>query len=149
MGGVEPVVNIQGVPSGQLKLTGEILADIHQGKIAKWSVLKIAQLNGGVKLPNAPITPVYGSDASGTTSVFTTYLSQVSESWKAGLGANTSANWPAGQGGKGNEGVAALDLFIIGRVRVSSSTDTFGIVPLEALASGLPVQRCQCRDLRT
>ncbi|QFU15513.1 phosphate ABC transporter substrate-binding protein PstS [Microvirga thermotolerans] len=107
MGGVVPVVNIAGVGPGQLKLTGEILADIFQGKIAKWSDARIAKLNEGVKLPDAPITPVYRSDASGTTNVFTTYLSQVSEAWKADLGANAAVNWPVGQGGKGNEGVAA------------------------------------------
>ncbi|MGO4573246.1 phosphate ABC transporter substrate-binding protein PstS [Microvirga sp. 2TAF3] len=107
MGGVVPVVNIAGVNAGQLKLTGEVLADIFQGKIAKWSDPKIAKLNDGVKLPDAAITPVYRSDASGTTNVFTTYLSQVSGSWKSDLGANTTVNWPVGQGGKGNEGVAA------------------------------------------
>jgi phosphate transport system substrate-binding protein len=107
MGGVVPVVNLQGVAAGQLKLTGEVLADIFQGKIAKWSDPKIAALNQGVKLPDAPITPVYRSDASGTTSIFTSYLSQVSESWKSGLGANTTVSWPICQGRKGNEGVAA------------------------------------------
>jgi phosphate transport system substrate-binding protein len=107
MGGVVPVVNIQGVAAGQLKLTGEVLADIFQGKIAKWSDAKIAALNQGVKLPDATITPVYRSDASGTTSIFTTYLSDVSASWKNDLGANTTVSWPIGQGGKGNEGVAA------------------------------------------
>jgi len=107
MGGAVPVLNIQGVTSGQIKLTGEVLADIFQGKIAKWSDQKIAALNQGVKLPDAAITPVYRSDASGTTSIFTTYLSQVSAAWKADLGANTTVSWPVGQGGKGNEGVAA------------------------------------------
>lgn len=107
MGGVVPIVNVQGAGAGQIKLTGEVLADIFQGKIAKWSDPKIAGLNEGMKLPDATITPVYRSDASGTTNIFTSYLSQVSETWKSGLGANTSVNWPAGQGGKGNEGVAA------------------------------------------
>ncbi|KLK92867.1 phosphate ABC transporter substrate-binding protein [Microvirga vignae] len=107
MGAVVPVVNIQGVQAGQLKLTGQVLADIFQGKIAKWNDPKIAQLNAGVNLPNANITPVYRSDSSGTTSVFTTYLSQVSEAWKNEFGANTTISWPIGQGGKGNEGVAA------------------------------------------
>nr|WP_255616596.1 phosphate ABC transporter substrate-binding protein PstS [Microvirga puerhi] len=107
MGGVVPVVNIAGVNAGQLKLTGDVLADIFQGKIAKWNDAKIAKLNEGLKLPDAAITPVYRSDASGTTNVFTTYLSQVSPSWKTDLGANTSVSWPVGQGGKGNEGVAA------------------------------------------
>jgi phosphate transport system substrate-binding protein len=104
---VVPVVNISGIASGQIKLTGEVLADIFQGKIAKWSDPKIAALNEGLKLPDAAITPVYRSDASGTTSIFTTYLSQVSEAWKSDLGANTTVSWPVGQGGKGNEGVAA------------------------------------------
>jgi phosphate transport system substrate-binding protein len=107
MGGVVPVINIQGVATGQLKLTGEVLAGIFQGKIAKWSDAKIAALNQGVKLPDAPITPVYRSDASGTTNIFTTYLSDISASWKDDLGANTTVSWPIGQGGKGNEGVAA------------------------------------------
>jgi len=110
MGGVVPVYNIQGVPAGQMKLTGEVLADIFNGKISKWNDAKIAQLNQGVTLPDATITPVYRSDGSGTTSVFTTYLSQVSEAWKSGPGAGSSVQWPVGQGGKGNEGVAALVL---------------------------------------
>jgi phosphate transport system substrate-binding protein len=108
MGGVVPVVNLAGVSSGQLKLTGEILADIFNGKISKWNDPKIAGINSGVKLPDATITPMYRSDGSGTTNVFTTYLSQVSESWKSGPGAGTAVEWPVGQGGKGNEGVAAL-----------------------------------------
>jgi phosphate transport system substrate-binding protein len=108
MGGVVPVYNIQGVPTGHLKLTGEVLADIFNGKIAKWNDAKIAQINQGVTLPDATITPVYRSDGSGTTNVFTTYLSQVSATWKSGPGAGSSVQWPVGQGGKGNEGVAAL-----------------------------------------
>ncbi|XOC83274.1 phosphate ABC transporter substrate-binding protein PstS (plasmid) [Microvirga sp. M2] len=107
MGAVVPVVNIQGIQAGQIKLTGQVLADIFQGKIAKWNDPKIAELNAGVNLPSANITPVYRSDSSGTTSVFSTYLSQVSEGWKSELGAGTTINWPVGQGGKGNEGVAA------------------------------------------
>jgi len=107
MGAVVPVINVQGIEPGKLKLTGTVLADMFQGKIVKWNDAKIAQLNPDLKLPDANITPIYRSDSSGTTSVFTTYLSQVSESWKSGLGAGTTINWPAGQGGKGNEGVAA------------------------------------------
>ena len=107
MGGVVPVVNIPGVEPGKLKLTGEIVADIYAGKIAKWSDARIAKLNEGVKLPDANITPVYRSDASGTTNIFTTYLSQVSEPWKKEFGAATTVSWPVGQGGKGNEGVTA------------------------------------------
>jgi phosphate transport system substrate-binding protein len=108
MGGVVPVVNVQGVTNGQLKLTGEVLADIYSGKITKWNDGPIAQLNPGVTLPAATITPVYRSDGSGTTSIFTTYLSEASAAWKSGAGAGSSVQWPAGQGGKGNEGVAAL-----------------------------------------
>jgi phosphate transport system substrate-binding protein len=108
MGGVVPVYNVQGVAAGQMKLTGEVLADIFNGKISKWNDAKIAQINQGVTLPDATITPVYRSDGSGTTSVFTTYLSQVSEAWKSSPGAGASVQWPVGQGGKGNEGVAAL-----------------------------------------
>ena len=107
LGGVVPVVNIPGIESGQIKLTGEVLADIYRGQIKKWNDAKIADLNKGVKLPDAAITPVYRSDASGTTSIFTTYLSEASAAFKSALGANTAIDWPAGQGGKGNEGVAA------------------------------------------
>src|SRR6476620_3682189 len=98
MGGVVPVVNTPGVEPGKLKLTGEIVADIYAGKIAKWSDARIAKLNEGVKLPDANITPVYRSDASGTTHIFTTYLSQVSEPWKKEFGAATTVSWPVGQG---------------------------------------------------
>jgi phosphate transport system substrate-binding protein len=107
MGGVVTVVNIAGVEPGKLKLTGEIIADIYAGKIAKWSDARIAKLNEGVKLPEANITPVYRSDASGTTNIFTSYLSQASEAWKKEFGAATTVSWPVGQGGKGNEGVTA------------------------------------------
>ena len=107
MGGVVPVVNIPGVEPGKLKLTGEILADIYAGKIAKWTDPRIAKLNDGLKLPDTNITPVYRSDASGTTSIFTTYLTQASETWKKEYGAATTISWPVGQGGKGNEGVTA------------------------------------------
>lgn len=107
LGGVVAIVNIQGLATGELKLTGEVLADIYRGEIRKWTDPKIAALNPGVKLPDANITPVYRSDGSGTTSIFTTYLSDVSPQWKSSFGAGTTANWPVGQGGKGNEGVAA------------------------------------------
>jgi len=107
MGGVVPVFNLQGVETRALKLTGEVLADIFNGRITKWNDGKIAALNAGVNLPNATITPVYRSDGSGTTSVFTTYLAEVSSNWKSGPGVGTTVQWPVGQGGKGNEGVAA------------------------------------------
>ncbi|WP_192285315.1 phosphate ABC transporter substrate-binding protein PstS, partial [Methylorubrum zatmanii] len=102
-----PVVNIAGIEPGKLHLTGEIIAEIYAGKILKWSDAKIAKINEGLKLPDANITPVYRSDASGTTNIFTTYLSSVSEAWKKDFGAATTVSWPVGQGGKGNEGVTA------------------------------------------
>ncbi|HEY8566517.1 MAG TPA: phosphate ABC transporter substrate-binding protein PstS [Beijerinckiaceae bacterium] len=106
LGGVVPVVNIQGLQTGQLKLTGELLADIYRGEIKRWSDPKIKEINAGVNLPDAAITPVYRSDGSGTTSIFTSYLAEVSPAWKSSLGTGTTVNWPTGQGGKGNEGVA-------------------------------------------
>ena len=107
LGGVVPIVNVQGLKSGELKLTGEILADIYRGQVKKWNDPRIAEINQGVTLPDANITPVYRSDGSGTTSIFTDYLSSVSPEWKNALGMGTTVNWPVGQGGKGNEGVAA------------------------------------------
>ena len=107
IGGVVPVVHIQGISKGQLKLTGSLLADIYLGKVSKWNDPAIVALNPGVKLPDAAITAVHRSDGSGTTFNFTHYLSQVSPAWKAGPSEGTSVNWTGGVGGKGNEGVAA------------------------------------------
>ncbi len=107
MGGVVPVVNIAGIKPGELKLSGPILADIYLGKIAKWDDAAIAKLNPGLKLPGDKITVVARSDGSGTTFIFTHYLSQVSPDWKTKVGNNTSVSWPSGVGGKGNEGVAS------------------------------------------
>lgn len=107
IGGVVPVVSVEGVAPGQLKLTGDTLAEIYLGKITKWNDPKLAADNKGVKLPDAPITVVHRSDGSGTTFIFVTYLSQVNAEWKASVGADTSVAWPTGMGGKGNEGVAA------------------------------------------
>ena len=110
MGGVVPVVNIEGVKPGELKLTGKALADIYLGKISKWSDPEIAALNKGLKLPNSTITVVNRSDGSGTTFIFTNYLSKVSQEWKEKVGNDKSVAWPAptGAGGKGNEGVASF-----------------------------------------
>jgi phosphate transport system substrate-binding protein len=106
IGGVVPVVNIPGVKPGQLKFTGKLLADIYLGKIKRWDDPAIARLNPGVKLPKDSIFPVRRADGSGTTFIFTNYLSKVSPEWASKVGNNTSVNWPVGQGGKGNEGVA-------------------------------------------
>ncbi len=107
IGGVVPVINVAGVTPGQLKLSGEVLAAIYQGKIAKWNDPKIVADNSGVNLPDQPITVVHRSDGSGTTFIFTTYLSQVSTDWMRGVGAAPAVEWPVGTGGKGNEGVAS------------------------------------------
>ncbi len=106
MGGVVPVVNIAGITPGELKLDGAALAGIYMGKIASWNDAAIAALNPGVKLPAQSIAVVHRSDGSGTTFLFTNYLSQVSPEWKSAVGFNTAVEWPVGLGGKGNEGVA-------------------------------------------
>lgn len=108
IGGVVPVVNIQGVAPGQLKLTGQVLGDIFLGKIAKWSDPAIKLLNPSLALPDAAITPVRRADGSGTTFIFTNYLSKVNTEWQTKVGEGTAVNWPVGAGGKGNEGVAAF-----------------------------------------
>jgi phosphate transport system substrate-binding protein len=107
MGAVVPIVNIPDVKSDELKLSGELLAEIFAGRIAKWNDPKIAGLNPDLKLPNLAIAPVHRADGSGTTFVFTSYLSAVSPEWKDKVGASTSVNWPAGAGARGNDGVAA------------------------------------------
>nr|WP_274607317.1 phosphate ABC transporter substrate-binding protein PstS [Paracraurococcus ruber] len=106
MGSVVLIVNLPGVADNALRLTPEVLADLFLGKIARWNDARVAELNKDLRLPNLPVAPVYRADASGTTFVFTTYLSRVSEAWKAGPGAATSVQWPGGQGARGNEGVA-------------------------------------------
>jgi phosphate transport system substrate-binding protein len=107
MGGVVPVVNLDGVTSGSLKLDGATLADIYLGKITKWNDPAIVALNKDLKLPDQDITVVHRSDGSGTSFIFTNYLSKVSPDWKSSVGVGTSVAWKAGTGGKGNEGVAS------------------------------------------
>ena len=107
IGGVVPIVNLEGIAPGQLRFTGPVLADIYLGKIKSWNDKAIADLNPGVKLPADPITVVRRSDGSGTTFIWTDYLSKVSPEWKTKVGAGTAVSWPEGVGGKGNEGVAA------------------------------------------
>jgi phosphate transport system substrate-binding protein len=118
MGGVVPVVNLESVAPGQLKLTGKVLADIYLGRIGTWNDPQIAALNAGVKLPSQPITVVHRADGSGTTFIFTNYLSKVSGEWKDKVGNNASVSWPAptSTGGKGNEGVASFVQRIKGSV---------------------------------
>ena len=107
IGGVVPVVNLAGIEPGTLRFNGTVLADIFLGKIAKWDDAAIAALNPGVTLPSQRITVVHRSDGSGTTFNFVNYLSKVSPEWKSQVGEGTAVKWPAGVGGKGNEGVAA------------------------------------------
>ncbi len=109
IGGVVPVVNIEGIKPGQVKLSGELLADVFSGAIAKWNDKRIAEMNPGIALPDAAITVVHRADGSGTTAVFTDYLAKVNANWKSTVGAGAAVKWPAASsvGGKGNEGVAA------------------------------------------
>jgi phosphate transport system substrate-binding protein len=108
IGGVVPVVNLPGIRSGQIKLTGTQLADIYRGVIKKWNDPLIAKTNPGVPLPNLPITVVHRSDGSGTTFLFTSYLTMKAAHWAQQVGGNDSVQWPTGLGGKGNDGVAAF-----------------------------------------
>jgi phosphate transport system substrate-binding protein len=106
IGGDVPVVNLDGIKSADLTLDGATLANIFLGKIAKWDDPAIAKLNPSVKLPSQAIAVIHRSDGSGTTFIWTDYLSKVSTDWKSTVGANTSVQWPVGIGAKGNEGVA-------------------------------------------
>ncbi len=106
IGGVDIIVNIPGVDVDQLKLTGPVLADIYLGKITKWDAKEITDLNPGLKLPSLAIAPVHRADGSGTTFVFTDYLSMMSPEWKSKVGSSTSVKWPVGAGAKGSDGVA-------------------------------------------
>lgn len=108
MGGVVPVINVKGIEPGQLKLTGPLLGDIFLGKVSRWNDPAIKALNPTLPLPDAAIAQVRRADGSGTTFIFTNYLSKVSPEWKTKVGEGTAVNWPVGAGGKGNEGVAAF-----------------------------------------
>ncbi|MBK8894384.1 MAG: phosphate ABC transporter substrate-binding protein PstS [Propionivibrio sp.] len=108
IGGVVPVINLAGIKPGELKLTGAVLADIYLGKIAKWNDKAVAELNPGLALPANDIGVVRRADGSGTTFIFSNYLSKVSAEWKQKVGEGTAVQWPVGLGGKGNEGVSAF-----------------------------------------
>ncbi|TWI10551.1 phosphate ABC transporter substrate-binding protein PstS [Aerolutibacter ruishenii] len=126
IGGVVPVVNVEGITAGQLRLTGALIADIYLGKITTWNDAAIAAVNPGVTLPATKINVVKRSDGSGTTFNFVNYLSKVSPEWKAKVGEGTSVTWPTGIGGKGNEGVAAYVKQIkgsIGYVELAYATE--------------------------
>ena len=108
IGGVVPVVSVAGIKAGDLRLTGPVLADIYLGKISKWNDKAIAALNPKLALPDQPIAVVRRADGSGTSFIFTNYLSKVSPEWKAKVSEGTAVQWPTGTGGKGNEGVSAF-----------------------------------------
>ena len=120
LGAVVPVYNIPGVTK-DLNFSGDVIADIYLGKITKWNDPRLVKDNPGANLPNAGILPVYRSDGSGTTYIFTDYLSKVSPAWESTVGKNSSVKWPAGVGAKGNEGVAGM---------VKQSPNSFGYVEL-------------------
>lgn len=107
MGGVVPVVNIPGIAPGAMQISNRLLADIYLGKVTKWNDAHIKSENPGISLPSRNITVVHRADGSGTTWIFTNYLSKVSPEWKAKVGNDKSVAWPVGIGGKGNEGVAS------------------------------------------
>ncbi len=116
IGGAVPVVNLPGVKPGELKLTGALIGDIYLGKVKKWDDPAVADLNPGVKLPAQDITVVHRSDGSGTTFIWSNYLSKISPEWKQRVGEGSAVNWPAGVGGKGNEGVASYVQRISGSI---------------------------------
>jgi phosphate transport system substrate-binding protein len=116
MGGLVPVINLEGISAGKMKLTGEVIAGIYLGKIKKWNAPEITSLNPDLKLPATDITVVHRSDGSGSTFLWTDYLSKVNDEFKAKVGSGTAVKWPAGLGGKGNEGVAASVLNIKGAI---------------------------------
>ena len=115
-GAVVPVVNLPGLKPGEMKLTGAVLADIYLGRIAKWNDKAIAELNPGLSLPANDIGVVRRADGSGTTAIFTNYLSKASSEWKEKIGEGTTVQWPVGLGGKGNEGVSAFVQRLAGSV---------------------------------
>ena len=108
IGGVVPVINVKSISAGQLKLTGKVLGDIYLGKITRWNDAAIKAINPTLALPDDAIAVVRRADGSGTSFIFTNYLSKVNEEWKTKVGEGTAVNWPVGTGGKGNEGVAAF-----------------------------------------
>jgi phosphate transport system substrate-binding protein len=120
LGAVVPVYNLKGV-NQELNFSANVIADIYLGQITKWNDPRIAKDNPGVNLPNASILPVYRSDGSGTTYIFTDFLSKVSPEWQSRVGKSTSVRWPTGIGQKGNEGVAGM---------VRQSPNSFGYVEL-------------------
>ena len=126
MGGVVPLTNVPDVSKGKVKLTPDLLADIYLGKITKWNDRKIMAVNQELRLPDLDITVVHRADGSGTTWIFTNYLSKTSPEWKDKMGFGKTVSWPIGVGGKGNEGVAGLVKKPKDPLDMSSSPTRFG-----------------------
>jgi phosphate transport system substrate-binding protein len=138
LGSIVLAYNIPGVPTGQLRITPDILAGIYMGRIQMWNDPRIVAINPGVNLPRFAISPVYRADGSGTTWIFTNYLSRVSEEWRTTSGASTSVRWPAGVGARGNEGVSST---------VSRQRGAIGYVESSfAVINNLPVAQLRNRD---
>ncbi|MHC4055382.1 phosphate ABC transporter substrate-binding protein PstS [Bradyrhizobium sp. 25ACV] len=135
IGGVVPVVNIDGVKPGQIRFTGQVLADIYLGKLKSWNDPAIAAINPDVRLPNAAITVVHRIDGSGTTFNWSNYLAKVSPQWKASVGEGTSVEWPLGLGGRGNDGVASLVGLIPGAIGYLEYT--YALQRLERISFGI------------
>lgn len=138
LGAVAVAYNLDGVESGKLNLTGELVADIFASKITKWNDPKIQEVNPGLQLPDADIAVVHRSDGSGTTYIFTDYLSTVSEDWKQNIGTGKSVDWPQGIGAKGNEGVAG---------QLMNTPGAIGYVGLDyAVENGIAVANIQNKE---
>jgi phosphate transport system substrate-binding protein len=139
IGGVTPVVNLEGVEPGKIRFTGQLLADIYLGNVLRWNDPKIVAINEGLSLPDAEIQVVYRSDGSGTTFNFSNYLAKVSPEWASKVGEGTALSWPKGVGGRGNEGVAAFVQQLpnsIGYVELSYALQTGGIYGAVQNAAG-------------
>lgn len=138
MGSIVIAYNVPGVPANSLRLTPEVLAQIFMGKITRWNDPALVAINPGVNLPRLPISPTYRGDGSGTTWIFTQYLSSVSDEWKNSVGASTSVSWPAGNGARGNEGVSNV---------VSRNPGSIGYVESSfAVINRLPVAHLRNRQ---
>ena len=137
IGAIVPVVNLDGITAGQLRFTGQLLADIYLGKVKNWSDPAIAAVNPGIRLPERPILVIHRSDGSGTTFNWTDYLSKVSEEWKVRVGASTLVAWPTGAGGRGNGGVAEN----VARVKGAIGYVEYGYAQRKKLAYGLVQNR--------
>lgn len=135
IGGVVPVVNIDGVKPGRIRFTGQVLADIYLGKLKSWNDPAIRAVNPDIRLPNTPITVVHRVDGSGTTFNWSNYLSKVSPQWKTNVGEGTSVEWPLGLGGKGNDGVASLVSLVPGAIGYLEYT--YALQRLDRISFGL------------